>query len=84
MKCNCGGQIWPVCEDCQGGEWRRMNVDSPKKDSEILFVAKEGLTEERIGKAIISSRIVFLRRTDISFDQILWWMNIPESPEEGK
>jgi hypothetical protein len=60
--------------------WKRMKDNPPTKDGEILFVAKEGITSQRFGTVYICARMVLLRNTDVSFDDIIYWMPIPKPP----
>lgn len=55
-----------------------MDELEPWEEGEILFVAKDGITDERIGIVVPAQRIVVLKRTDISFDDIEKWLPIPE------
>lgn len=58
-------------------KWKLMSDEKPIA-CEILFIAKHDITDERIGIAVPDSGIVLLKRTDISFDNITHWMQIPE------
>jgi hypothetical protein len=66
-------------------EWISIEDRFPEiHDQEILFIAKEGITHERIGIAIPSFRYILLKNTDISFDEITHWMPIPSFPLSKK
>jgi hypothetical protein len=80
----------PYCEACESNipikvkpmQWIKMKENPPVEDMEILFVADEDITDERIGIACPESRVVILKRTDMSFDDVKYWIPIPEIPEE--
>lgn len=61
--------------------WINMLEKDPDDDSEIIFIAKDGITNERIGIVVKDKRLVILKRTDISFDSILFYIQIPILPE---
>lgn len=61
-------------------EWIKINDRLPE-DGEILFIAKDGITTERIGIVVSEMKLILLKRTDISFDNILYWFPIPEAPK---
>jgi hypothetical protein len=61
--------------------WLKILDQEPDDDCEILFVARDGLTEERIGITSKTSRLIFLRHAEISYDDVLYWMKIPELPK---
>jgi hypothetical protein len=61
-------------------KWISMKDFPPTESGEILFIAKDEHTDERIGIAIPDHRYVILRRTDIDFKYIDWWLPIPKPP----
>jgi hypothetical protein len=61
-------------------EWIKMSQIFPLEEGEILFISKANLTEERIGIAIPDKNMVLLKRTEISFDDVVYWLSIPKSP----
>jgi hypothetical protein len=73
------GQLVNVKSQSSKG-WIPIEDLEPIEDGEILFVAKDGVTEERIGWAVPEDKMVILNRTDIHFESILCWMPIPASP----
>ena len=59
-----------------------MKIEEPKKEIEITFYPYSiHLTNARFGIAIPEKRIVILNRTEISFDDIQYWMKIPALPK---
>lgn len=68
--------------------WIDASEHLPKKEGEIVFMARFGLTIERIGIALPESRIVLLSHTEIDFADLLAWFPMPELPhsmlEAGK
>jgi hypothetical protein len=60
--------------------WIRMSGEQPKEDGEILFIAKDGITIERVGTVLPKMKIVLLEHTDIKFDDIIYWLPIPKRP----
>jgi hypothetical protein len=62
-------------------EWIKMTDQEPL-EGDILFHCYGNLTSERIGLAIPDSRVVLLKRTDISFSDIKYWIQIPDHPDE--
>lgn len=63
-------------------KWISMEENPPTYVQEILFIADESITDERIGIACADIETVLLKRTDISFNKIKWWFPIPPDPEE--
>lgn len=62
-------------------QWTFMKDEEPQeRDCEILFIAKDGITDERIGIILPDCDRVILKRTDISFSDIKCWMYVPEAP----
>lgn len=86
----CDWWDFPFCDECLLGRplnveqmnWINMRENPPIEDQEILFIADEDITNERIGMAFPESRIVILKRTDISFDDVHYWLPIPEMPKD--
>lgn len=60
-------------------KWNLMHEIEPTEEGEILFYSHE--TEERIGIVVLENKTVLLKRTDLSFDDIIWWLKIPKEPE---
>ena len=60
--------------------WIKM-TDKEPPEGEVLFVANSEKTNERIGWAIPENRYIVLHRTDISFDDVYYWIAIPEIPQ---
>ncbi len=63
-------------------EWINIDYNQPHEECEILFIAKHGITDERIGTAIPDLQIVILSHTEIDFDDLLYWIKIPEPPKD--
>ncbi len=63
--------------------WYAMDDYQPEVSQEILFITRDGITEERIGMVLPESKIVFLKRSSISFEDILYWLPIPKDPREN-
>lgn len=61
-------------------EWINMKDKPPTESGEVLFIPKNGVTGERLGIAIPDQKYVLLKRTDIAFNDILWWLPIPKPP----
>lgn len=57
-------------------EWIKMQDEHPDDGDEIIFIAKEGKTTERIG--IYNKGIIMLRRTDLYAADVLFWCAIPK------
>jgi hypothetical protein len=72
---------WDVM--CSLFPWRAMDACWPLQECEILFIAKQGMCSERIGIAIPERRMVLLSHTDIDYDDILYWIQIPRDPRKG-
>lgn len=66
----------------KASEWINAKESLPDKEQEILFIAKDGYTDERIGWAYPQTRTILMRRIDIGFDDLLYWMAIPRRPDE--
>lgn len=68
-----------------GIAWLDMKETQPSVDGDILFIPKDGITDETVGYAANQMDIVFLKRTSIKFDDILYWLPIPPDPrKQGK
>jgi hypothetical protein len=65
-------------------EWIKTKDNPPTEEGEILFIPKDNITEERIGIVIPGERYALLRRTDIDFKDIEYWMPIPRDPRDEK
>ena len=63
-------------------DWIKASERLPEKEQEILFIAKDGLSDERIGWAYPQRQVVLLTRTDVGFEDLLYWMPIPARPNE--
>ncbi len=63
-------------------EWLSMKDSIPNKEQEIMFIAKDGISDERMGWAYPQTLTVLLRRTDIGFEDLLYWLPIPARPNE--
>ena len=61
-------------------EWVKMTDQEPPEGN-ILYISKEEATEPQMGIACPEARAVLLRRTDIEFEDILYWSQIPEVPK---
>lgn len=61
-------------------EWINANKNPPTVEGEILFIAKFGLTSERIGLALPKKGIVLLSHTEIDIKDLLYWFPMPELP----
>ncbi len=61
-------------------EWISMKDFPPPNEGRILYKADECGDECGIGIAIPEMRRVFLKCTDLSFDDITWWYPIPSRP----
>jgi len=59
-------------------DYTDMKFHEPQDIQEILFKAKPGITQERIGIADPEFRLVIVKNTHLSFDDILYWIPIPE------
>ena len=66
-------------ESCTLANWI-VPPDFPKEEQEIYFIAKDGITDEKLGIAIPESKIVLLKITDISFDELKCWYPLPNPP----
>jgi hypothetical protein len=62
-------------------EWISMRDNPPTEAGEVLFIPKDGLTDERLGIALPHEKYVLLKRTDVAFKDIDWWMPVPKTPE---
>lgn len=62
--------------------WIDMKSQEPQTECDIYFVADEDITDEKVGLAIPEHRLVILRRTDISFDDISHWIALPDAPNK--
>lgn len=62
-----------------GAHWIFMKDLEPTEEGVIIF--KSDCTDEQIGIVIPESRMVILKRTDLSFDDIEYWMEIPKEPK---
>ena len=63
--------------------WKEMASCWPVDECEVMFIARDGMCSERLGIAIPERRIVLLSHTDIDYDDILFWMEIPPDPRKG-
>lgn len=85
-ECNIRGcrNLQTKCVDCgrlvvdrvlKCSEWIDMRNQSPTQSGEILLISD--YTGERSGIVCDDLETVLLRATDLSFDQIDWWMPFP-------
>ena len=61
-------------------EWISMKDEEPSQEGEIIFISEK--TDERIGIALPERKMVLLKRTDLSFDEIEYWMPLPQMPRK--
>jgi hypothetical protein len=59
-----------------------MNLNQPKFKKDVYFYPKKGITDERIGIAIPEQKTILLKRTEISFDDVLLWVYLPQDPHQ--
>lgn len=61
-------------------EWIDAKRQLPTESGDILFIARDELTDERIGITVTDAQIVLLRHTDFNFSELLYWIPIPRDP----
>ena len=62
-------------------EWMDAKKYLPEEPCEILFIAEEGVTDERTGIFDPVINMVLLKHTDFPANKLLWWIRIPEIPQ---
>jgi hypothetical protein len=60
--------------------WTHISNRHPV-EGRIVFIARPRLTDEEIGIAVPEQEIVLLKRTDMAFSDLLYFIEIPEPPE---
>ncbi len=65
-------------------KWLEMDMFPPLSEQEVLFIAEDGISNEKIGIAVPEKKIIILRRTEISFSDVLYWLPIPKLPTSAE